>query len=136
MPVFSRRRVARRASATVKSINGELLESIMEASRHSLPNEFAAGLAARGDIISELILIPSTKSNFHSASFNYHSILGSFSSVGTVHSHPSGHIMPSLPDLRLFSSVGRIHIIVGYPFERNSWAAFGKDGSRIELAVV
>jgi proteasome lid subunit RPN8/RPN11 len=135
MSMFSRRRVSRRAAATVKSIKGELLDSIMEASRHSLPNEFAAGLAARGETISELILIPSTKSNFHSASFNYHLILGSFSSVGTVHSHPSGYIMPSVPDLRLFSSVGKIHIIVGYPFTRDSWAAFGKDGSRIELAV-
>ncbi|MBX8631423.1 MAG: Mov34/MPN/PAD-1 family protein [Thermoplasmata archaeon] len=134
--MFSRRRVSRRASSNICCIRRELLESVMEASRHSLPNEFAAGLAARGDTITEMIIIPATRSNFHSASFNYHSILGSFSAVGTVHSHPSGYIIPSAPDLRLFSSVGRVHIIVGYPFGEDSWAAFRKDGTRTELRVV
>lgn len=136
MPLFSRRRVTGRTSAEIVGIRRELLDSVMEAAMHSLPNEFAAGLSARGDTIYDLVLIPSTKSNFHSATFNYHSILGDFSTVGTIHSHPSGHIIPSTPDLRLFNSVGRIHIIVGFPFTPDSWAAFDKTGVRVPLKAV
>ncbi len=136
MPVFSRRRVPRRASSDILHIRRELLDSVMEAGLHSLPNEFAAGLSARGDTIYDLVIIPSTRANFHSATFNYHSILGDFSTVGTIHSHPSGHIIPSEPDLRLFNYVGRVHIIVGYPFTQDSWAAFDKSGKRVTLTVV
>ncbi len=136
MPFFSRRRVSRRASAEILYIRRELLDAVMEAAMHSLPSEFAAGLSARGDTIHDLVLIPSTKSNFHSATFNYHSILGDFSTVGTIHSHPSGHIVPSVPDLRLFSNVGRVHVIVGFPFAPDSWAAFDKAGRRTALTPV
>ncbi len=108
----------------------------MEAARSSLPNEFAAGLRASGDTIYELTIIPGTKSNFHSANFNYHGILGDFSTVGTIHSHPSGVRLPSVPDLRLFSAVGRVHIIVGYPFDVTSWTAYDKTGSAVSLTVI
>ncbi len=136
MPMFSRRRLPGRAAADVKCIRLQLLEAVMEAAKSSLPNEFAAGLRASGDTIYELTIIPGTKSNFHSANFNYHGILGDFSTVGTVHSHPSGNRMPSVPDLRLFSSVGRLHIIVGYPFGVTNWTAYDKKGQPFSLRVV
>ncbi len=135
MPVFSRRRVGGRAGIEIRCIRLQVLEAVMEASKSSIPNEFAAGLRASGDTIYELTIIPGTKSNFHSANFNYHGILGDFSTVGTVHSHPSGNRTPSVPDLRLFSSVGRVHIIVGYPFDVTSWTAYDKRGSQIALTV-
>lgn len=135
MPMFSRRRT-RRAGMVIRSIRLQVLESVMDAARSSLPNEFAAGLRASGDTIVELTIIPGTKSNFHSANFNYHGILGDFSTIGTVHSHPSGVRIPSVPDLRLFSAVGRVHIIAGFPFDLTSWTAYDKTGSQITLSVV
>lgn len=136
MPVFSRRRVSGRAASQIRNIKLQVLEAVMEASKSSMPNEFAAGLRASGDTIVELTLIPGTKSNFHSANFNYHGILGDFTTVGTVHSHPSGVIRPSIPDLRLFSAVGRLHIIVGFPFGVANWTAYDKLGSHITLNIV
>jgi len=58
-----------------------------------------------------------------------------FSVVGTVHSHPSGNIQPSYVDLN--HMVGRILMIVGYPFvdERNV-AVYGSDGEKLALNVV
>lgn len=136
LPFFSRRRVGGRASGEIRYIRLRVIEAVMEASKSSLPNEFAAGLRASGDTITELTLIPGTKSNFHSANFNYHGILGDFTTVGTIHSHPSGVLLPSGPDLRLFSSVGRLHIIVGYPFDVTCWTAYDKRGSNVMLGVV
>lgn len=136
LPVFSRRRVSGRASSQIRNIKLQVLEAVMEAAKASMPNEFAAGLRASGDTIVELTLIPGTKSNFHSANFNYHGILGDFTTVGTVHSHPSGVILPSVPDLRLFSSLGRLHIIVGFPFSVTNWTAYDKLGEHVSLKVV
>lgn len=133
--MFSRRRIRGRAAGEIRYIRMHLLEAVMEAAKASLPNEFAAGLRASGETITELTLIPGTKSNFHSANFNYHGILGDFSTVGTIHSHPSGVRRPSVPDLRLFSAVGRLHIIVGYPFDLTSWTAYDKKGSVISIGV-
>lgn len=134
MPLFSRRRV-HRAAAEIRRIRLDVLEAIMEASRGTYPNEFAAALKASGDEIVELAIFPGTVRNFHSASFNYHSVLGDFRTVGTVHSHPSGVVMPSPPDLRMFNAVGRVHIIVGYPFSLSNWRAFDKSGNPVVLEV-
>lgn len=134
MPMFSRRRSVR-AGPEIRFIRMQVLEAVMEAARSSLPNEFAAGLRASGDTIYELTIMPGMKSNFHSAHFNYHAVLGDFTTVGTIHSHPSGVRMPSDQDLRLFSSVGRVHIIVGYPFDLTCWTAYDKKGSTITLGL-
>jgi len=136
VPVFSRRRVTRRAAQEIRCIDHSVIQAAMEASKHTYPNEFAAGLSASGSTITALTLIPGTRSNFHSASFNYHSILGDFSTVGTIHSHPSGALIPSAPDRRLFASVGRIHVIVGYPFYESDWCAFDRESRRISLSTV
>lgn len=134
MPMFSRRRV-RRPSAEIRSIRLSVIEAIMQASSNTHPNEFAAALRANGDEIVELAIFPGTVRNFHSATFNYHSVLGDFMSVGTVHSHPSGVVMPSRQDLRMFNAVGRVHIIAGYPYSLTDWKAFDKSGNIIALSV-
>ncbi|MEM3851439.1 MAG: Mov34/MPN/PAD-1 family protein [Methanomassiliicoccales archaeon] len=136
MPLFSRRRVSGRASAEIDSIKLDVLEAIMEASKRTLPNEFVAGLRASGNTIVELALFPGAVRNFHSATFNYHGVLGDFRTVGTVHSHPSGVIRPSAQDLRMFTASGRVHMIAGYPFRLTDWRAFDKTGSPVMLSVV
>ncbi|MGM0771991.1 MAG: Mov34/MPN/PAD-1 family protein, partial [Halobacteriota archaeon] len=58
------------------------------------------------------------------------------SSVGSVHSHPGPVITPSKADLRLFGKTGSHHIIVGAPYDENSWQCYNADGEPVDLPVL
>ncbi len=112
-----------------------VLELIMESSKSSLPNEFAAILKAKRGVIFEIALLPGTISGETSAIMQIFMRPIDLNYVGTVHSHPSGLIYPSEADKNLFSKFGHIHIIVGYPFKIDSWRAFNNEGAEITLEV-
>jgi proteasome lid subunit RPN8/RPN11 len=59
-----------------------------------------------------------------------------FNIVGTIHSHPSPHPIPSDADLELFRKHGRIHIIIAYPYDKNSWKAYDYAGNETTLKIV
>lgn len=113
-----------------------VIELVMESSKSSLPNEFAAILKAKRGIIYEIALLPGTISGETSAIMQIFMRPIDLNYVGTVHSHPSGLIYPSDEDKNLFSKFGQIHIIVGYPFKMDSWRAFNNEGIQVELEVV
>jgi proteasome lid subunit RPN8/RPN11 len=57
-----------------------------------------------------------------------------FSIIGTVHSHPSGSLIPSPVDLN--NSMGRVIVIVGFPYDgEENVAAYNRDGKRLMLQV-
>jgi len=109
---------------------------ILEASRDMYPREFGAILRADQGTIDELLLVPGTISGKHHAIFQLHTLPADFSVVGTVHSHPSGVYEPSDEDLALFNKFGGIHLIVGYPYEEDTWAAWTNKGQRTTLRVI
>ena len=133
MPLFDFRKDER---ANIHSIRRRTLKMILEASKSSYPEEFGAILRAKKGVINELILLPGTESGERSALFKLHMLPVDFSVVGTVHSHPSGAIYPSEADVDLFRKFGWIHIITGYPFEKDSWACFTVEGLPRPLKVV
>ena len=133
MPLFDFRKDDR---ANIHSIRRRTLKMILEASKSSYPEEFGAILRAKKGVINELILLPGTESGERSALFKLHMLPVDFSVVGTVHSHPSGAIYPSEADVDLFRKFGWIHIITGYPFEKDSWACFTVEGLPRPLKVV
>ncbi|MEM2850044.1 MAG: Mov34/MPN/PAD-1 family protein [Candidatus Bathyarchaeia archaeon] len=58
-----------------------------------------------------------------------------FSIVGTVHSHPSGVLNPSVEDLN--NTYGWIMMIVAHPYRGlEDVAVYSKDGSRLQLTIV
>ncbi len=120
----------------VTSIRRRTLRMILEASKSSYPNEFGALMRAKKGVIHELILLPGTVSGERSALFKLHMLPVDFTVVGTVHSHPSGAIRPSGADLDLFGKYGWVHMITGYPFEKDSWACFDAHGEPRPLKVV
>jgi len=122
--------------ANVHSIRKRTLKMILEASNSSYPNEFGAILRAKKGVIHELILLPGTVSGERSALFKLYMLPVDFTVVGTAHSHPSGAIHPSGADLELFQKFGWIHIITGFPFEKDDWACFSADGEPRPLKVV
>ncbi|MCZ7403184.1 MAG: Mov34/MPN/PAD-1 family protein [Candidatus Methanoperedens sp.] len=113
----------------------ETLQFIFEVCKSSAPREFAGMLSANGDVITEVIVVPGTESSDESAVMQLF-MLPNIHTVGSVHSHPSGNTRPSDADLELFGRKGLVHIIVGAPYDRNSWTCYDKDGNPIKLEVV
>lgn len=113
----------------------ETLQFILEVCKSSAPLEFAGMLSAKGDIITEVIIVPGTESSDENAVMELF-MLPNISTVGSVHSHPSGNISPSGTDLELFARQGIVHIIVGAPFDLKSWKCYDKDGIQVKLEVV
>ena len=58
-----------------------------------------------------------------------------FSIMGTAHSHPSGVLRPSVPDLNNY--YGRLMIITAYPYETESdLAIFDSNGTTLKYSVL
>lgn len=122
--------------AEIRAIKKKALKMILESAKSSYPNEFGALLRAEEGEISEIILLPGTISGNEQAIFQLHMRPIDFSIVGSAHSHPSGVYLPSEADLDFFRRSGVVHIIVGYPFSMDDWAAYDVSGNRIELDVL
>lgn len=120
----------------VEAISRKTLRMILEASRDMYPREFGAILRAEEGTITELLLVPGTISGKRHAIFQLYTLPADFAVVGTVHSHPSGVYAPSDEDLALFNKFGGIHIITGYPYAEDTWAAWTNKGQRTDLKVV
>jgi proteasome lid subunit RPN8/RPN11 len=142
----------------VVAIADDALSFALEASRETHPNEYmgflrgerasAVGVdpAAIGSVggrsddaealvVTDVLVIPGTESNPISATVRTSMIPNDFSAVGSVHSHPNGVLEPSQADLATFGN-GQVHIIIGYPYERNDWVALDREGKRRSLPVV
>jgi proteasome lid subunit RPN8/RPN11 len=117
-------------------ISRGVIELVMESSKDSLPNEFAAFLKAKKEVIYEIALVPGTISGERSAIMQLWNRPIDLGYVGTIHSHPSGVIYPSEDDKSLYSKFGNIHIIVGYPFNLYSWRPFNNEGIEINLEMI
>lgn len=128
MSIFGRKKII--------GITERVLRMVMESAKDAYPNEFAAGMREIDGIISELIMVPGTVTNHRKALLKLHHLPIDYSIVGVVHSHPSPNITPSREDLTMFGRYGRVHIIVGMPFDMNSWRAYNYDAKIIDLPVL
>ncbi len=119
-----------------EGIARKCLRMILEASRDMYPNEFGAFLTAEEGVIDELVMIPGTVMGRRHAIFQTWLLPPNMHVVGTVHSHPSGVYHPSEEDRHLFSNFSGIHIITGYPYTEETWAAWTNKGEQVPLKIV
>lgn len=119
----------------VTKVKRDLLDLCFAASRDMHPLEFAAGLHADGDTLTELVIMP-TQSGPASAHMQLWSLPIDRKTVGTVHSHPGSVPLPSDADRQLFRHFGHTHIIVAEPYRMGTWRAFDHDGRPVGLEVV
>lgn len=117
-------------------IKKEVMNLICEAAKDTYPNEFAAFLRMKYNIVYEIVMLPGTISGSRSATYQLHMKPIDFTIVGTVHSHPSGVTLPSDADLDLFSKTGKLHIIVGFPFDLTNFSAYDRYGKQIEVELI
>jgi len=123
----------------------ETMEFVLEASEETHPNEYMGFLRADdarkldidrdGQVITDVLVIPGTESSPTSASVRTHMKPNDMRSVGSVHSHPNGVLKPSDADLATFGK-GKVHIIIGYPYDDEDWKAFDREGKPRELDVL
>ena len=109
---------------------------IIAASRDTHPREFACMLRADDGVIIEVMLVPGTISSQQSAILRLHMMPIDLSIVGSAHSHPTPNATPSEADLKLFSNSGQVHLIVGYPYDMESWKAYARNGQEIILDII
>ena len=118
------------------SIRRRTLRMILEASKDTYPKEFGALLKAENGVIYEIAILPGTVNGDRHTIFYMYNKPIDFSIVGSVHSHPSGVTLPSDEDKHMFSNSGDIHIIVGYPYEIDHFAAYNRKSEPIPLKVI
>jgi proteasome lid subunit RPN8/RPN11 len=121
--------------ARIRGIARDTLKFILEASRSSMPQEFAGLLQAEDGVITEVLIIPGTESSRMSALIRLY-MLPNMRVAGSAHSHPSPNIRPSKEDLQFFSRTGDYHIIAGPPFDESSWACYDIEGLRRDLPIL
>lgn len=120
----------------IRGISGELLEVLLSAASEAHPLEFAGILREMDGVIAELDLVAGTVSGSESALMDIYNLPLDTHRAGSVHSHPNGSLRPSEADLRFFSSTGRYHLILGYPYDHRSWRCFTSDGRPYRLEVI
>jgi uncharacterized protein YjbI with pentapeptide repeats len=119
----------------IKAIACDTLNYILEASKSTHPEEFGGVLQEKDGIITDVLVLPGTESGKRSVSIKYF-MMPNIRSVGIVHSHPSSNRKPSQADLHIFSTTGNCHIIVGYPYDIQSWTCYDREGNIRELQVI
>ena len=119
------------------SILREVLEFILESSKDAHPNEMFFYLSGsfKKRIIKEVFIGPFNSSP-EAVIYSPAALPVNLKIVGTAHSHPSGDLRPSRVDLESFSRFGGVHIIVGYPYDKSSWRAYGPYGEPIKIKVI
>jgi proteasome lid subunit RPN8/RPN11 len=119
----------------VTKVARPLLDLICAASRDAHPLEFAAGLHADGDTLTEIVVMP-TQMGPTSAHMQLWSLPIDRHTVGTVHSHPGSIPFPSEADKDLFRHFGHTHIIMAEPYRKDTWRAWDHDAQPVKLEVV
>lgn len=127
------------AKSTTVTITLELLNAIFEGSRRLYPKETILLLRGKKikDVIrvEELVVPPLATYGDGFANIPLNLLPMDFSIMGTVHSHPSGNLMPSDVDFNHF--FGRILMIAGFPFsDKRHIAAYNSHGEKLSLEIV
>lgn len=118
-------------------ISREMLEGVLEYARESHPNEILLLIRAyvRDEtvIVKELLFPPFEVQGPYYVYFNSTALPPYTDILGSIHSHPSGSLKPSSEDL--IHGFGPVIIIVAYPYDARSVAAYNKGGRPLKLVI-
>jgi proteasome lid subunit RPN8/RPN11 len=120
------------------SLARSVIDSVLDYSKGAYPKEailLLTGKNSQDRIVIDGIEVPPLA--VHGAGFSNfptHMLPMDFSIMGTAHSHPSGVLKPSVPDMNNF--YGRLMIITAYPYETmSSLAVFDSRGNVVKYEV-
>lgn len=119
-------------------LSREMLEGLFCLAKEHHPREIF--LLLRGKIrdcsvyVDELIYPINTTFGLGFSGFQPHTLPLDPSIIGSVHSHPSGTSRPSTQDLHNFFGV--IMVILAYPYNLASTAAYDKLGRPLRVKII
>ncbi len=122
-------------SSTVK-IKKDLITGFLALCKAHHPKEFVGLLKMDRFVFTEFILPPGAITSRNSGVFFPGRIPISRDYQGTIHSHPSGNVIPSLQDLNSVFKGNRFHFIVGFPYSLNNIKCFDKNGTELQFEVI
>ncbi len=126
-----------RKGIEIRGIAKDTLDFILEVSKSNYPREFIGMLNADGDLISDVLFLPGTRSSDVNAVIHLGMMPMGLSYVGSVHSHPHpGAEKPSEEDIFMFSRTGNCHIITFYPYSTDNWRCYDSKGGLRALEIV
>jgi len=118
-------------------IKKDLLSVILENAKLMHPKEILFMLRGEKEkdfiFISDLIIPPFATYGHGFTTFPLSALPIDFSIVGTVHSHPSGNPAPSTGDLN--QAIGKLTMIVAYPYIKQNVKVYDREGNEIELEI-
>ncbi|MFX1316379.1 MAG: hypothetical protein ACFE9T_10985 [Promethearchaeota archaeon] len=117
-------------------IKRELLDGFLVLCREHHPKEFLGILKMDKNIFSEFILPPGALTSRSSGVFFPSRLPISRSYQGSIHSHPSGNLYPSLQDLNSVFKGKNFNFIVGFPYSLNHIKCFDKNGTELQFKVI
>ncbi|MFH1448187.1 MAG: Mov34/MPN/PAD-1 family protein [Candidatus Micrarchaeota archaeon] len=118
-------------------IKREALEFALHAAQNTYPDEFIGLLRdnEQGEITHVLVLPRSVYGKGYS-SIDFTMIPMFSHACGSVHSHPAPSNRPSRGDRMFFSKLGRVHIILAYPYREQDAMAYDQNGEALGLEIV
>jgi len=122
--------------SNIVKIKRELLIGFLALCQAHHPKEFLGILKRDKNVFTEFILPPGAITSKHSGVFFPSRLPISRYYQGTIHSHPSGNLYPSLQDLNSVFKGNRFHFIVGFPYSLNHIKCFDKNGTELHFKVI
>ena len=117
-------------------IKRELLDGFLALCREHHPKEFLGILKMVNDIFTEFILPPGAITSRSSSVFFPTRLPTNQYYQGTIHSHPSGNLNPSLQDLNNVFKRNSANFIVGFPYTLNNIKCYDKNGSELQFIMI
>ena len=117
-------------------IKRDLLEGILALCRAHHPKEFLGILKMDRNIFTEFILPPGAVTSRNSGVFYINRLPTNRYYQGTIHSHPSGALYPSLQDLNSIFKGLRFHFIIGFPYSLKNIKCFDKNGTELQFKII
>ncbi len=115
-------------------IKQRTLTDILKVAEAFYPSEIG-GLLLGDEVIDNYVLIPGRYTP-RSVSVKLNQLPIYVKKKGTFHSHPSSNASPSRADEAFFSKMGRYHLILAKPYNKESVKAYNNRGEETKLEIV
>ncbi|MFX1557994.1 MAG: Mov34/MPN/PAD-1 family protein [Promethearchaeota archaeon] len=122
--------------SNIVKIKRELLDGFLALCREHHPKEFVGILKMDKGVFTEFILPPGALTSRNTGVFFPWRIPINRDYQGSIHSHPSGTLFPSLQDLNSVFKGYKFNFIVGFPYTLNNIKCFEKDGTELQFKVI
>ncbi len=122
--------------SNVVNIKRDLLVGFLELCRIHHPKEFLGILKIDNYVFTEYIMPPGATTSRRSGVFFPSRLPMSRDYQGTIHSHPSGNLHPSLQDKNSIFKAHKFHFIVGFPYTLNNVKCYNRNGLELQFKVI